>query len=150
MAEAVGLAASIIAVIQIADRIEAVCKFFIESVENCPRDLRLILIEASSVKAAFRNLEFIESHDPEASIFLKNLREPDGPIVGCLESIAELEKLIPRGLLPKTSESRSRNRTENFLAALAWPFKKDKARALLSDIAQYKATISTTLSAEIL
>jgi hypothetical protein len=150
MAEALALGASIIAVIQTAERIHKVCKFFIENVDNYPNDLRLIHIEVAAIKATFQSLEFIEKHDGEASAFLKTMMELGGPFTGCLESMQELEKLVPPGIMPRGSHATKRRKTETIVAALAWPFKKEKARALLSDIAQYKSTISNALSAEIL
>ncbi|KAK0641394.1 hypothetical protein B0T16DRAFT_496113 [Cercophora newfieldiana] len=150
MAEFVALGASIIAVIQAAERIHKVCKFFIENVDNYPSDLRLILIETSSLKAVFQSLEFIDKHDSDASTFLKELKEPGGPFAGCLESVLELEKLVPPGMLPTGTNSTKRRKTESLVNALAWPFKRDKARTLLNDISQYKSTISTAVSVEIL
>lgn len=45
MAEAVGLAGSIIAVVQLADSIVRVCKLCIEGLKDCPHYIRTILIE---------------------------------------------------------------------------------------------------------
>ena len=150
MAEVVALAASIIAIIQAAERIEQVCRFFIESVNGYPSDLRIILIEASSLKTTFQNLEFIENHDAEASTFLEKLKAPGGPIAGCLESISELEKLVPSATIPDPFNPAKRRKTAASLTSLAWPLKRDKAKKLLNDIAQYKSTISTSLSVELL
>jgi hypothetical protein len=50
MAEVIGLAASIIAVVQLADRITSVCKSLIETVKDYPRDLRLIFVEIGPLR----------------------------------------------------------------------------------------------------
>ncbi|KAK4446171.1 hypothetical protein QBC34DRAFT_357172 [Podospora aff. communis PSN243] len=150
MAEVLALGASIIAVIQAAERIVKVCKYFIESVNSYPSDLRLIYIEVAAIKANFESLEFVEKHDREVSAFLKTMTGPGGPFSGCLKSILELEKLVPPGIVPRGSKTTKRRKTETLVAALAWPLKKETARALLSDIAHYKSTISNALSTEIL
>jgi len=116
MVEALALGASIIAVIQAADRIEKICRFFIETVDNYPSDLRLILVESSSLKTAFQNLEFIEKHDLGASNFLKKLRAPGGPVAGCLQSISKLEKLVSPRMLPDASRTAKGGRP-----SLSWP-----------------------------
>jgi hypothetical protein len=54
MAEAIALASSIIAVVQLADGIASVCKSLIETVQDYPRDLRLIFIETGSLKVILK------------------------------------------------------------------------------------------------
>jgi hypothetical protein len=147
MAEALGLVASIIAVVQLAESIARTCTFLIESIEGCPRDLRLILLEASAIKALFQNLEFMKKHDPEAAVFLNGI---EGSVTGCLESITELENLIPHTIPLAAARKRKRPKTYLTLASLAWPLKRAKAKSLLHIISQHKATISAMISAEAL
>lgn len=147
MAEALGLAASIIAIVQLADRITSVCEFFIESIEGYPRDLQLILVETSSVRVLFQNLKFVREHDPEASVFLDKMTQTSA---ACLESVTQLEKLVPSSLLSKGNNKRKRKKTDLVLASLAWPLRERKVRSLLKDIASHKATISNIFCAEIM
>lgn len=58
MAEAVALVGSVIAIIQITGRIIDVCKFYVESVQGTPSDLRVILIEISTLKTVLENVKF--------------------------------------------------------------------------------------------
>jgi len=144
---AIGLAASIVAIVQAADRIAAVCRFYIQSTEDCPRDIRLILVETATVKATFESLEFFRNHDPESSGFLTGLGSADGPIAGCLRSITELEGLLPSNT-QRGSEISKRQAGRVVLASLAWAFKKEKARELLNQIVQQKTSINLAFSAE--
>ncbi len=152
MAEAIGLAASIIAIIQIADQVASFCKFCMESMHDCPRDLRLILVELSTTKTVFESLEFVNKVDPVPSAVMKALAGPNGPILGCLKSVKDLESLMASGYLGTEqdgkNESVKRSKRKIALAALAWPFKKEKARVLLSEISHYKVTITAALAVD--
>jgi len=126
MAEAIALAASIIAVVQLADRIAGVCKSLIETVQDYPRDLRLIFVETGSLKVIFESLRFLNDNDPADSATLQRLRGPDGPIEGCKTAMDQLDKLFPP--LPLPSSKRKRANTEKLqtvLTSLAWPLKAD-------------------------
>lgn len=57
--EVVGAAASVVAVIHIADRILDVCRVYITGVHDAPADLRAILIEVSCVKCVLEVIELL-------------------------------------------------------------------------------------------
>jgi hypothetical protein len=50
MAEAFAIAAGVIAVIQITDRVVDICRFYIESFHDCPSGLMVILSETYMLK----------------------------------------------------------------------------------------------------
>lgn len=100
MAEAVGLFASIIAVVQLADSIAKICKFYIETIQDYPRDLRLIYVEIGSLKVVFEGLTFLDPDDPADSVMLHAILRSDGPVQHCKKAVEELEKLFPP--LPST------------------------------------------------
>lgn len=150
MAEVLGLAAGIIATIQLADRIASVCKLFTESLEDCPKDLRMIFIETSSTKALFDSLHFLRRSDPQAASFLTRLDGADGPVAGCYATITELEKLLLSDYLLLSQMTDTTRRSVRIAAVLAWPFKQKRARELLSHLVQYKTAINIILSGEII
>lgn len=137
MAEALALCASIVAVIQIADRVAELCKAYIGGVTNYPKDLRVILIETSSLKILLENLTFLGENDGNASSILASLDGNNGPIEGCRKTTSELEKLFPPEQLQSDKEGGRRKKVRLSLAALAWPFRAEKARALLGQLAQH-------------
>ncbi|KAK7423247.1 hypothetical protein QQZ08_009143 [Neonectria magnoliae] len=59
MAEAIGLAASIIAVVDPSLKVISKCKDIIETAKEAPRDLRTILVEISSLRSTLENLQFL-------------------------------------------------------------------------------------------
>jgi len=150
MAEAIALVASIVAVIQVTDRLSSLCKSYIGGVVDYPKDLREILLETSSLKTLFENLQFLNEKDGGASTLFTSMGGEDGPIERCRRTTSELEQLFPPEQL---STNRKRKRNQKFrpsLAGLAWPFKKEKARALLTQLASHKASISLAISADTL
>lgn len=90
MAEAIALAASIVAVLQLADRVACICKSLIETIQDYPRDLRLIFVETGSLKVIFESLRFLNEDDPADSATLQSLRGADGPVEGCKTAMDQL------------------------------------------------------------
>jgi hypothetical protein len=148
MAEVIALGASIIAIIQIADRLTGVCKSYIETVHGAPSDLRVILIETSTIKVILQNLQFLISCNPNL-LTLDSLSGGQGPIEGCRKAIVELERLLP----PESAITQGRNESKRrkvkaTLKALAWPLKENKARKLLREMIEYKTSINVALTTE--
>lgn len=149
MAEAFAIAAGVIAVIQISDRIAIVCEHYIESVHGTPSELRRVLIEISSLGTIFENLEFLRTCHGRVSAIVSSLLSKDGPVEECHRSIKELESLFPSKSIHEASKGRSKKRKlQATLSALAWPLNQNKAKRLLADIARHRETILLTLTSE--
>ncbi|KAI9773868.1 MAG: hypothetical protein M1840_006094 [Geoglossum simile] len=146
MAEIIALGASIIAVIQISDRIIGLTKYYIEAVHDAPRDLHVIRIEVSTLKAVFESLKLLQDSEYTLSKNLKKLGEKDGAVEGCRRAVLELGKLLDP--TPQSTNNGKRRRIQATLSSLAWPFKESKAKKLLDEISRYKITITLSLSAE--
>jgi hypothetical protein len=150
--ETLAVVASIVAIIQISDRIISACKFYIESTSDTPSDLRTILVEVSTLKSVLETVRFLQncSHAAPASALWKQLSEHDGPVEECRRSIAELEKLFPSDKThPAGSKSDSKRRKLQLLSAsLAWPLKTRRAEQLLNVIIQQKTSMILALTAE--
>ena len=148
MAEAIAVGASVIAIIQAADRVIGLCKYYLEIARDAPSDLRSILVETSTLKTVLENLTFLMSCDDPTSTSYTMLLRDDGPIQGCQKTIGQLEGLLPtrpsQSAKPKSSK---RRRVESVLTALAWPLKEEKARKLLHEISRYKSTLDLALTA---
>ncbi|KAK3331701.1 hypothetical protein B0T19DRAFT_366827 [Cercophora scortea] len=154
MAEALALGASAVAFIQLADRVIGLCKFYIESVRDVPHDIRVILIEVSSLKSILDNLRFLATADANAgaasSSTIRNLGGPDGTLGACGLALGELEKLFPEDHIQQLAVKKKRKRlhVSQIVTALAWPLKASKAKKLLDEISQHKSTITIALSVE--
>ena len=136
-----------IAIIQMADRIIGLCKFYIETARDAPSDLRVILIETSALKTILENLNFLTACDGPDSTAARRISGADGPIEGCFRTATELEKLFPSDSMQTGGRKSSKKSTLNsVLKALAWPLKESKARKLLDEMMRYKTTISLALT----
>ena len=151
MAEVIALTASIIAVVQLADRIASVCKSLIETVQDYPRDLRLIFVETGSLKVIFESLRFLNEDDPVDSALLQRLRGADGPVEGCKTAMDRLDRLFPPLPLPSSKHNGAkRQKLQTTFTSLAWPLKAEKARKLLDEIMRHKSTINVALQGQLL
>ena len=149
MAEVVAAMASVIAIIQITDRIVGVCKFYIETAKDVASDLRLILVEVSTLKTIFKSLKFLMKQNCGVSTAVSTLFDKDGAIEGCCRSITELEKLFPSNWKQTAGENTSKKqRVKATWAVLAWPLKENKARKLLDEIMRYKTTITLAITTD--
>ena len=147
MAEAIAVGASAIAVIQIADRIISLCKFYIETARDAPSDLRSIFIELSALKTTLESVEFLEKHDRANSSMAKNICGPDGSIKGYYQTLAALERLFPdREAKLHEQKKKKRIKLDFILTSLAWPLKEARARKLLDELVRYKTTINLALT----
>src|SRR5204863_7052982 len=89
------ITASVITVIQIAGTIISICKDYITTVKDAPKDLRRVAIEVGSIKSVLEVLEFSVQTDHGDSDILEILTRPDGPLVGCRESLSALHSIFP-------------------------------------------------------
>ncbi|KAI9766841.1 MAG: hypothetical protein M1839_004764 [Geoglossum umbratile] len=149
------ITASVIAIIQVADRIIAACRAYITTAKDAPRDLRAIVIEVESVKSVLGVLELLVLSDgDDAPAILGKLKGTNGPLEGCMEALTALNSLLPK-TASSVGDQDSKRSTRYFesnkarkMVALAWPFKKDEARRHLEYIGLHKATISLALTTE--
>ncbi|KAK3317618.1 hypothetical protein B0T19DRAFT_295060 [Cercophora scortea] len=152
MAEAIALAASVTAIVQIADRVIGVCKHYIRTARDAPSDLRTILVETSTLKTVFENLEFLNQYQTDVSASVGKLASAGGPIKLCLQAMAELESLLSSSETASAGPSQTRTkgqRVKEIITALAWPLKETRARKLLEDVTRCKETVTIALSGEL-
>jgi hypothetical protein len=145
MAEVIGIIASIIAVVQIADRVVGLCKDYLETVHDAPSELRAMLIETSTTKIILENVVFLYSCNNEHSTMFDGLAGSNGPIEGCRDVIAKMEALFPSEFINPNNRSK-RQKVKDSWTRLAWPTKQDKAKKLVEDLSRFKATISFALT----
>lgn len=152
VAETLGVAASIIAIVQISKTIISACHFYIDAADGASSDLRAILIEVSALKGIAKGLQYLTQPNVTSSALLDQLATVTGPIEGCKKNLGELEKLFPRPSAQSSSNGRrpKRRKLDAARAALAWPLKAGTAKKLLQEIMQYKTTINLALTTEFL
>ncbi|KAF5709363.1 ankyrin repeat [Fusarium mundagurra] len=139
MADPLSIGASVLAFIGLADRIIRTCKNYIEAIEDAPKDIQMILGEATSLRAIIDSIG-----ESSATSLVPNLHEQNGPIKSCHSCLASLEALLP----PTTGQSETGKRHKITLADLSWPLKQSKVRKLLAEISHHKATLLLAMSGD--
>jgi hypothetical protein len=148
MAEIVAFGASVVAFIQLTDRIVSLSRFYLEALDDCPHDIKAILVEITSLKALLEVLNFLIGVKPDAGdapSLLSRLAGQDGPIEGCRKAVEMLEKQLP----PQArAPAQKRRKTEDVLKLLAWPLRQSKATKLLAEISRYKESIVLAITTD--
>ncbi|KAK0616204.1 hypothetical protein B0T14DRAFT_567824 [Immersiella caudata] len=134
MAEAIALAANVMAVIQLAERVASICKFYMGEVDNYQQGLRLIYVEIASLKVVFEGLSFLDEDEKEKSATLQALRGEDGPFRGCEKALEKLKEFFPPFPLEESLSHQKDGKFRIALARLAWPMKASSATRFLEEI----------------
>ncbi|KAK3337714.1 hypothetical protein B0T19DRAFT_413355 [Cercophora scortea] len=152
------LSSGIIAVIGLAKELVKLCKGYIDGVKQYPKELRLILVETKCLLAVFEGLEDLRSDDGDDAAILETLRGPNSPVERCQKAINELLALLSSPSNSPSSASTKERSVRHWarkmfpltLDQLAWPLKRDQARALLDEITTCKTTVVVALSGSVL
>jgi hypothetical protein len=146
--EVVGAVASVIALVQIADRIIDVCRAYITGVHDAPADLRAILIEVGSVKCVLEVIKLLGTSSAGQND-LKILSKLQSSLTGCQTALGGLEALLPaKYSAPARGWRKGRQKLKPSLEYLDWPSRRDKALKLLAEIERHKSTLSLVLTTE--
>ena len=140
-----------IAIIQIADRVVELCRYWIEAIRDAPADLRSILLETSMLRTVLNNMEFLNRCDGVISSAIVALSQTGGPIEHCRRVLTELEGLLPAPIASAASGQATlstKEKTRALCARLAWPLKATRAQKLRDELARYKTAINLALTAE--
>ncbi len=138
----VSAAANIIAIIHAANRLIVLCQKFLATVKDAPGELRLILIEVSTLWAILNQLELLVSCSSNAPV-LSALGRDHGPIMGCRRVLTELENLLPPESILATESKR-----KALVTAFGWLLKEHKAKGLLDELREHKSTIALALTTD--
>jgi hypothetical protein len=150
MAEALGVVASAIAVIQVSKEVISACKFYIEALRSdAPTSLRTLLIEVSTLKSVLENLEFISKCETFTVTLQNRLAASDGPIEGCRVAMVALEKLFPKRSSQSGQNTSKRQKVQATFATLAWPLKQGQVQDLLQQISRHREGIQLVLTTEV-
>lgn len=136
MTEVIGLAASLVALVQLAGQLTCVGYGYIGAVKRAPKDLRQLVDELHSLGKILISLQDYADTNPQ-STSLQKLNEIDGPIKGCINELNELKpKLEPKGGF------------RGFVAGLKWPLKETETTQIISRIERHKSLFIFALTAD--
>ncbi|KAK8133745.1 hypothetical protein PG984_005757 [Apiospora sp. TS-2023a] len=135
MADPLSVGASIIAFFDLTKRIVNTCKYCIEAIKDAPKDFQMIIGETTSLKAIIETLKASNVESLGLSVTIE----------ACRRCLSDLGRLLPK---PRGKSSSSSRRRKITVADLAWPMKESKARKLLSEVSQHKATLLLAISGD--
>ena len=142
MAEVVGLAASIIAVAELAEGVVRLCKAYIDGVKDAPRDLRVILVEVSTLKGLLDSIALLK----DTPLLVEHHDLLSAQVDQIHETLLEVDGLLGESQVKLSTGKRQKVALS--LSTLAWPLKKPRIMQRLEDISKCKSTISLILLAD--
>ncbi|KAH7379601.1 hypothetical protein BKA66DRAFT_550433 [Pyrenochaeta sp. MPI-SDFR-AT-0127] len=148
MAEAFGIVAGTLTVLEITTKIIQQCKALIETANDAPRDLRHVLIEMSSLKAILESFDFLSTTDFSDST--QSLADYNGVVEGCRGTVEELSKELDGLSLAGPSDINvAPGKRRRIKQSFQWCLKEGKTRKLLDEAMQHKTTLTLALLGEI-
>jgi hypothetical protein len=139
MAEALGLAASVIAVIDLSAKVASRCSEYYANVKNAPDDIERLQREAVGIKATLERVQSL--CDGPNGVMLQESQSLRKGVKDCQKQLAQLEtKLEPR----TTNKLMSRYG----MRALRWPLKSKEVDGITKKLGNCKDNISFSLQVD--
>jgi hypothetical protein len=139
MAEALGLAASVIAVIDLSAKVASRCSEYYANVKNAPDDIERLQREAQGIKATLERIQSL--CDGPNGVMLQESQSLREGVKDCQKQLAQLEtKLEPR----TTNKLMSRYG----IRALRWPLKSKEVDRITKKLGNCKDNISFSLQVD--
>ncbi|KAH6624038.1 hypothetical protein B0J18DRAFT_166753 [Chaetomium sp. MPI-SDFR-AT-0129] len=148
--EAVALASTFATLIGFSIQLYGICRYYVQAARGaCPHDLKLILIETSSLEATLKAVEAILNASEDKKKDEEELKKQIGvTIKHCTDCITELLTLVPKPMLDADGKYSFRDKVEIIARAVKWGTSKKKGRCdtLLADLTTHKASLGLGLS----
>ncbi|PCD38687.1 hypothetical protein AU210_007153 [Fusarium oxysporum f. sp. radicis-cucumerinum] len=139
MAEAVGLAASVIAVIDLSAKVATLCFQYSTAVRNARADIAHLQSRLNDLDACLRGIHRV-LHGPNNQA-LPISRELIDSLDGCKSELAQVQNRLDPGTARKTMRRLG-------LRALKWPFDSKEVSGIVANLERYKQTIMLCLQVD--
>ncbi|OCK76219.1 NACHT and WD40 domain protein [Lepidopterella palustris CBS 459.81] len=138
--EVVASTTSIIAVIQVADRILALCGKYALAVKDAKKDIDRLMAELVTLHKVLKRVdEMVNSEATKLYMSHPALKDLEGSIRGCRSTLYELEVKLDPG--------KGRKLIGRFgLRALTWPFKSKDVTKIIEALDRHQTTIILALN----
>ena len=151
MAEGIGLAASVIAVLQITQSVLSICYDYSAALKGASWEVPRVKEEIEGLRNVLQSLESLmreaEFADPTAGTRLPTLLllcAPDGVLDSCRNEMLRLETKLK---LPGWTE-RFGPRRKAFIESMRWPFKEKDTNKIVERLGRFKDTLAAAISAD--
>ncbi|KAF8248636.1 hypothetical protein K440DRAFT_642057 [Wilcoxina mikolae CBS 423.85] len=144
--EGLGIAANVIAVVDLTAKTCTVCYHYAKSAKECPKTVALLQQELTAVKSSLDGLQDISHRLDEAC---KAAREPPPLISQLSTTLNECSETLSK-LTQELEGSRRNKLREKLRWQLKWPIKESEINDFIARLGRYQQTFQQALSADIL
>ncbi|KAH6973142.1 hypothetical protein BKA56DRAFT_493084, partial [Ilyonectria sp. MPI-CAGE-AT-0026] len=137
--EAIGVAANVIAVVDLSVKVASLCLQYAKDVKNAAADIERLREEVTNLRNVSEQVR--DLLDGPNGARLKNSQNLDDVLGRSVSHLLELE----RSLKPKTS---SKVKRRLGLRAFQWPFQREELEASIKNLRQLSQTVSQTLQVD--
>jgi predicted RNase H-like nuclease (RuvC/YqgF family) len=137
MAEALGVASSVIAVVDLSAKVFSLCLQYSREVKNAKDDIEKLSKEVATFQATARELQTLVE-GPRGKE-LKASQQLTSAIKDGRLRLEELERQLQRSSCRKSMSRFG-------LRALKWPFESKEIKGTIEDLERYRGTISLALN----
>lgn len=139
MAEALGIAGSIVGLAAMANEIVTKGLRFCKSIIDCPEEIKTLVSETSKLRRIFYSIDaHIQKMDPNKSQEFQEYE--DSLLSDCRETLASVKGIITKsGLTPGDT-------FKNAIKRLGWKYRKEDVMDLLSRLDRQKNNLHLALS----
>lgn len=138
--EVLGIAASIIAVIQLTEAVSGLCYRYIGAVKRAQKDAQELMGELSSLNRVLGALKEYTDKNPQSTTVLQMLNTRGGPLSGCLSELERLET--------KFNSSVPKGWRRKIMRSLKWPLEETETLQIISRIERQKNLFTIALSTD--
>jgi hypothetical protein len=133
--EALGAAAAILQVLDLAVKIGGACQAYYVAVKDARRDIKRVMDEMTNLSDILFQLQDVLDAPGASKLPLADfLNKPNGPLQGCVWELTALKDKLELSTNGGT------------LRRLAWPFKEKEIATLVAAIERQKSTLELALT----
>ncbi len=142
--EALGSAASVIAVLELSAKLASLCLQYLSALKNAKTDIERLRGELGRLNVPLEGArQLLEGPNGDRLLFSQQVR---AGLDGCSSQLGELHRTLETEL----SKEKGQNMMSKFgLRALKWPFKTKDIDRIISTIERYRDTLSAALTVDL-
>jgi hypothetical protein len=141
--EAVGSAASIIAVIDLSAKVASICFQYSAAVKNARSDVERLQGELERLRTTLQGAQrLLESPNGKRLQTSQGLRNG---LIDCSSQLSELQSRLEKKLNPGSARKAMR---KFGLRALKWPFESKEIDSIINNLERYRDTLSVGLTVD--
>lgn len=148
MAEIIGLAASVIALLQLGQAVGSAIRRYTDGVKNAKDDINTIEAELRSMKQVLEKLQAFLEEGKHEQDQLSALKDCKSSLEECRSVMEHIQQKLDTGLQPTKPSRRERLTNGIWKIRLVWPLQKGDVQKLSEVIARRREIIQLALTSD--